>query len=246
MEGRMSSASSVVGLRSGVPTPANSRSPSVSVSADGSYDSSYDIPDERICTKCGFACGIPKHVKGEKKKGKEQKARKDQAVVLQNAEDMFACLFGWKPSKTQSAGNGSAAGVETPKIELLRILFLFSLAHLETGLLDAIKAGHEEAWKTEVRRELNASLARWQPTEEHPRGPSHDPSFDGSLMELTDQQRPCHELKVKGGKGRGSKRCGTHLDSGRTLVECRKRSVTAACDERLDDARRRLASRRRV
>lgn len=235
-QGSMSSASSTIHGYSESSTPTSSRSPSISGSAGERSTSSTDVLGERTCNKCQGACSDPKHIQGEKKKGKEKKSRNDQARVLQNAEDVLLTILGRRPTKAQSAGNGNAAGVGTLKIEIFRIMGYVFNTHLEEEFLRAVEAGREEQWKAEMRASISTHLARWQSSDEHPRGPPHDPSFDGTLMEMSDK-RDCAYADGS------NKKCATHA-SGLNYVECRKRHRTADFERNKQVALARKRSRR--
>lgn len=230
-------ASSTASARYNIPTPLNSRTPSISGSAAGAYASSIDTSDSRRVLESGPAHPHLKQGKKGNKNCKEQKARGDQGKVLRNAEDMFACNLGWKPSKPQNKSNGNSSGVDTPKIDLSRILFFLTRMSLEEGLARAIEEDREEEWKAEILHQIHMFLALWQPnSKEYPDRP--DPAFDGSWMELPDK-RPCVEGK------KGDKRCSTHPESGMSHKECRKSRRQAAFEERRAAFKRRIAAGRR-
>lgn len=238
----LSSTPTVFDSRSELLTPVCSRSPSVSGSADGGYASSTDVGgdarEEIVCAVCGVACNIPDHVKVEKKKDKEKQARADQAEVLRNAEDMFHCFFNWKPSKAQSSGNGNAAGIETPKVDLQRLALFFANKFLESGTAQAIKDGGEEQWKQETLRGAERYLGRWQPPRGHPGRRLRDPSFNDTFLEQLDK-RPCRPWG-KNSDGRNPKLCKTHPESGKEHVACRKDRRLEAYRDRMRVERRRL------
>ena len=231
--GSMSSATSSAGGHSAIPTPTGSRSPSIAASPD--YASSTEIPDEPICSKCGPGCRDPKHRKEQAKNWKEQKNRRGQAAVLQNAEDLFACVFGWKPSKTQCSGNGNSSGLETPKIELLRNMIFICRMYLETGLQGAIEAGHEDAWKADLVRKTSAFIELCKRSEDGAQGGHHDPCFVDSWMELPPGHALCREL---GTKGKEAKRCKEHPNSGMSHWECRKHHRRAAYERKRQEFKR--------
>lgn len=225
-------------IDSAVSTPISSRSPSISGSGDA-LSSDYDDPTSCLCPTCGHNCRNPDHVKKEAKKDKEKRSRFEHAQTLQNDEDLFSCHFDWKPTNPQSAGNGNAAGVETPKIDLMRLSFFYSRLYLQRGLQEAIAADREKAWQEEMHREAADFLRKWQSTDERGRRPAggthapYDPSFDGSWMELPDKRRPCRPVDGKdSAKKQPSRLCRTHPESRLNYIECRKKRRQAAFLER--------------
>lgn len=219
-----SPAASATGGRTAYPSAPMSRSPSI-VGSVRSSDSSDDVSDGRICSEHGFPCSDRKHVKGEAKKAKEKGARNNHAQIIQNVEDVAERYIDWKPFKALFSGNGNAAGVETPKVELLRIAQWGALQYFDQGRKGAIAAGREKQWIEETSEGLNRHLALFPEGENNIRRNAYDPTFDGTLLQQKDKRR-CRPAAA-----RGSKLCVTHPELGYDHRECRKRHRQADFEE---------------